>query len=218
MFNLLNKKQDVNLLQKYNFALDEAEKNPDIEQRLNAFNDVLKFCSKDLSCMNDNSRKRDMVLYWTYKNIGDILMEKTDKEKSSDYTGAKDNYQRALNFSRNSEEKISILQRLAMLYEKSGDTANLYNVKDLLAETYSASQKREAFENLADSVADVTRKIYFLEKALDFVKNENVATITRGKNTMRLCEKLRTIYAEKKDYANLARIEELRRNTSYLIH
>ena len=218
MLNLLNKKQDISLLQKYSHALNQVEKNSDIEQKLSAFNDVLSFCSKDLSCLNDNSRKRDMVLYWTYKNIGDILMEKTDKEKSSDYTGAKENYQRALNFSRNSEEKISVLERLTHLYEKSGDTANLYNVKDLLAETYPNFQKREAFENLADSVADVTRKIYFLEKALDFVKNENVATITRGENTMRICEKLRTIYAEKKDYANLARIEELRRNTSYLIH
>ena len=219
MFNLFNKKTETNLLQTYTLALNEVKNNSDFETKLGAFNQVINFCSKDLSCLNDNSRKRDMILYWTYSNIGDIFSEKAFKHHDiSSYYEAQENYQRALNFSRNSEEKIAVLERLANLYEQQGDLVNFYTVKDLLIEAYPIEERRNAFEELSETVEDATQKIYFLEKALDFIKYENIPAVSRCKNTIRLCKKLRTLYADKKDYVNLARIEELRTNTSYLIH
>ena len=219
MFNLLNKTPEKNLLQFYNRALDEAEKNSDVRQKLTAFNKVINFCAKDLSCLNDNSRKRDMVLYWTYNNIGDIFMTESVKNKSFEgYFEAEENYQRALNFSRNSEEKMAVLEKLAALYMQHGEWANYYAVKDSVIEVFPVADRREAFEELADEDEDKNRKIYFLEKALNFVSYEKVSAKIRCETTIRLCEKLRELYADKKDYANLARIEELRVNTSYLIH
>ena len=219
MFSLLNKTPEKNLLQFYNQALNEADKNSDIRQKLTAFNKVINFCSKDLGCLNDNSRKRDMVLYWTYNNIGDIFMTEAIKNKDvASYFDAEVNYQRALNFSRNAEEKISVLEKLAALYLQYDDLSNYYEVKDSLIEVMPITARSEAFEKLADEAKDYNRKIYFLEKALNFVNYEKVSAKLRCEQTIRLCEKLRDLYADKKDYANLARIEELRINTSYLIH
>ena len=219
MFNLLNKTPEKNLLQFYNQALNEAEKNVDIRQKLTAFNKVINFCAKDLGCLNDNSRKRDMVLYWTYNNIGDIFM--TESIKNNDlnaYFDAEENYHKALNFSRNSEEKIAVQEKLAALYLQQDDLSNYYAVKDSLIEVMPIGERREAFEKLADETQDYNRKIYFLEKSLNFVNYEKISARVRCESTIRLCEKLRDLYADKKDYANLARIEELRTNTSYLLH
>lgn len=219
MFNLFNKKNDTNLLQTYSLALNEIKNNSDSETKLKAFNQVINFCSMDLNCLSDNSRKRDMILYWTYSNIGDIFWEKSLKDNGvSAYFEAQENYQRALNFSRNSEEKITILEKLAKLYEQHENTDDFYTVKSLLIESYPIHERRAAFEELSATAKDTAKKIYFLEKALDFVNYENISALLRCKNTIAICEKLRTLYADIKDYENLARIEELRTNTSYLIH
>ena len=220
MFSLFNNKtRETDILQKYYSAIKTAEENNETEAKINSFNDVLDFCSNDLECLNDDSRKRDMVIYWTYVNIGDIFMEQMEKDNSSsNYENAQKNYQHALNFSRNTAERTSVLKKLAKLYEKKGDKANFYTIKNALVETLPVEARREAFEKLADATEDDDKKIYFLEKALDFIKYEKIPALYQCKNTIKICEKLKILYLEKEDFANLARIEELRVNTSYLIH
>lgn len=160
-----------------------------------------------------------MILYWTYNNLGDIFLERAVKKNQKNfYADAIENYQRALNFSRNKKEKLSTLERLSHLYNQNGDTDNFYTVQDSIIESNDVEQKREAFENLAEKSEETANKIYFLEKSLDYIKYESVSTIKKCENTIRICEKLRSLYAKNKDYGNLARIEELRSNTILLMH
>ncbi len=207
------------ILQAYYTALEESQKTNDYGKKVRAYNSVIGYCSNDTSCLNDNSRKRDMILYWTYNNLGDIFMEKARVQNAKGaYADAAESYQRALNFSRNSEEKIATMQKMSRLYSESGDFENFYNVQDVLIETYPPEDKREAYERLADNGTTLGKKIYFFEKALDSIKAEKTSALDRCHQTIILCEKLSPLYAWQKDYANLARIEELKQNTKTLIH
>ena len=203
----------------YHNAIKISESSSDYENKISAFNNVIGFCSNDMHCLNDNSRKRDMILYWTYNNLGDIFLEfATKKNQKNFYANAIENYQRALNFSRNKKEKLDTLKRLSQLYNQSGDINNFYTVQDTIIEADDVEKKREAFENLSEKSEETASKIYFLEKALDYIRYEKVSAFRRCENTVRICEKLRSLYAKNKDYGNLARIEELRSNTLLLMH
>ena len=70
------------------------------------FKDVISFCENDNECRDDNSLKKNVLIFWSYKNIAEYY------EKEKKYIKAYDFWLKAWNVAFNSSLKIKIAYHL----------------------------------------------------------------------------------------------------------
>lgn len=76
------------------------------------FHDVLSFCENDKKCREDNSLKKNVLMFWSYKKIALFY------EKGKKYRQAYSFLQKALEFSGSPVEKIKIGHNMLILVNK----------------------------------------------------------------------------------------------------
>ena len=93
-----------NIVDAYRKAVNEYEKD--------SFHDVISFCENDIKCNEDNSLKKNVLMFWSYKKIA------TFYEKGKKYRQAYEFWQKAFVFAKKYETKIKIGHRLLELINK----------------------------------------------------------------------------------------------------
>lgn len=76
------------------------------------FKKVISFCEKDDDCKDDNSLKKNVLMFWSYKKIAMFY------EKDKKYKKAYEFWQNALNFASKSSTRIKVAYRLLALVSK----------------------------------------------------------------------------------------------------
>ena len=90
----------------------DAYKNA-LNNNLNSdFEKVISFCEKDEVCRDDNSLKKNVLMFWSYKKIA-VFYEKGNK-----YKKAYEFWQKTLEFAGKSSTKINIAYKLLALLPK----------------------------------------------------------------------------------------------------
>ena len=73
---------------------------------------MISFCENDKDCREDNSLKKNVLMFWSYKKIALFY------EKNKRYNQAYEFWQKALNFATKYEVKINIGHKLLELINK----------------------------------------------------------------------------------------------------
>lgn len=207
------------LLKIYRMAYEKAKYVKDFDEKILAFNDVINYCADSKLCVEDDSKKRNQVLFWTYNNIGDVFVEKNTKELNDEnYFYALQYYNNALEFLSSDENKKSVLEKIAFIYGELQDDMSRQKTLEQIVMVEPDSMKRQAFVELAKVTDDVKLQAKYLENALNYVTYENVSVLEKCKNTLDICAWLLEIYEHiPKSNSDYERIKTLQKNTISLL-
>lgn len=210
------------LLKIYKEAFEAAGQdfNPDI--RIKAYDKVINYCSGSEACLIDSSVKRNMVLYWTYNNLGDAWLQRGKQSESAtedghNYRNAISYYREAVTVAVDRDEKVISLRKIASIYKHIGDVENLRKVGEEIVDHLDDEHKRMSYMKLADIWKGTYKNTKFLEKALDFVNKEDVSLLDKCQNTLQICEMLLNNYKEIDDKENIKRINRLLNKTALIV-
>lgn len=207
------------LLKIYRAAYEKSKYLPDIDDKLLAYNEVINYCADSKLCRVDDSIKRNQILFWTYNNIGDMFLARNyDEPEANNYVYAVQYYRNALEFTNNVREKKSTLEKMSHVYTELEDENGWRKTRELMAMEEDDNMKRQAFVELAKSTDDPKLQAQYLEKALNFVMEENVSVLSKCQNTLEICQYLTDIYQHTNNKTALARIQELQKNTLELLN
>jgi hypothetical protein len=207
-------KTSADLLKIYRAADEKARYLPDPEDKLLAYNDVIKYCSNSKFCLNDESVKRNQILYWTYNKIGDMFAERGQNESGAENDQyALQYYRNSLEFTRQPHEKIQTFEKISQIFLKMNDQEKWRQTRERIAEETEESMKRQAYTELFRTTDDLKLQAFYLEKALDFVVDENISVREKYKNTLRICRHLLQIYEQLGQQQNYDRILTLQNKT-----
>lgn len=202
----------------YRTAYEKVKYLKDIDDKLLAYNEVINYCANSKQCKTDDSIKRNQILFWTYNNIGDMFIERnSDLPTADNYIYAVQYYQNALEFSKTSNDKHNILEKIAHVYGELQDERGWRRAVEQIALMADDNMKRQAFVELAQGTDDIKLQAKYLENALNFVTEENVSVLEKCKNTLNICSNLLEIYQHTKNKKAYERIKTLQKNTLELL-
>lgn len=219
-FNIFKRfRNPGDLLRVYRKAFERASgnKNPDV--KIDAFSEVVNYCDSSQACRIDDSIKRNMVMFWTYNNLGDAWVAKTYQnptEKNINFSQALDCYREAVRAARDNAEKINSLQRIASIYRHIEDHENLAKTREQIVEALSDEYKRLGYMRLVQTGADSTKNTEWLEQALNYVTKEEVSFLNKCQNTLTICDQLAKNYRKLGDKVNLKRVNRLLNKTAVI--
>ncbi len=215
------KTKPVDLLQAYRVANTAADMASNLDEKIKAYDAVINFCFSSRDCLMDDSTKRNMVMYWTYNNIGDALVSKNAKGSgfpfdAANYTAALKYYEASLQVARDDAEKMSALQRMADTYKKMGDKDKWLAAKEHIIEYMDDGYKRRAYAELAEKIDDGEIYASLYEKALNYVTKEEVSVLAKCQNTLEICDKLKAVYRAAGNKESLKRLSDLSDRTAFV--
>jgi hypothetical protein len=208
----------ADLLKIYRQAQNQAQYLSDINDKVLAYNNVIRSCENSKFCRLDESVKRNQILFWTYNKIGDIFLHREQAAGAEDYVFALQYYQNALEFTRQAKERHETLEKIAAVYEALNDENGYRRTREQIAEEMEDPMKRQAFALLARQTDDKALEIQYLERALTYIPAEKVSPRAKCQNTLRLCRRLLELYTYKNDLANFERITALQNKTKELLN
>lgn len=207
------------LLKVYRAAFEKAKYLKDDDEKLLAFNDVIDYCAKSKTCVEEDTKKRNQVLFWTYNNIGDIFVVKNATEsKDENYVYALEYYKNAMEFLSSEIDKKPILEKIAHIYLELKDEKSWRKTLEQIAMSEDDELKRQAFVELSNTTDDTKLKAQYLETALNYITYENVSFLQKCTNTLSICESLLSIYELTGAKTDYNRIKELQTNTLELLN
>ena len=207
------------LLKIYRAASERAKYLQDIDDKLLAYNEVISYCANAKQCVQDDSIKRNQILFWTYSNIGDMFLERNARTPMADnYLYAVQYYENALEFSKTESDKHHTLEKLAHVYGELQDEKNWRKTIEQLALLQDTPLKRQAFVELADTTDDIRLQAKYLEYALNFVTEEDVSVLEKCQNTLSICARLLEIYKTTKSTKNYERVRNLQKVTLEMLN
>lgn len=207
------------LMKMYRMAYEKAKYMRDIDDKLLAYNEVISYCANSKMCMVDDSIKRNQILYWTYNNIGEMFLEKNGHEPAADnYIYAVQYFQNALEFTKSSKDKQVTLEKIAHIYTELQDENGWRRTKEQIAAVEEDKMKRQAYFELASGTDDINLQAKYLEKALNYVTEENISVLEKCQNTLDICARLLEIYQYTQKDTDYLRIKELQKNTIELLN
>lgn len=211
-----------NIVQVYRMATDEIDDVNDLEQVIKASKKVISFCDDSGLCRVDDSVKRNQLLLWSYNSLAKAYVDKN--AEGSGYKFSKRNFQlalgyfsRALELARDANDKIGILRQVAEIYKLTGNEKAYFEIKEDEISLLPSSERREAYVNLAAETSDTGVRVELMEKALNFVADEEVSFLVKCQNTLEICDYLEEVYKNRKDKANFERILNLLNSTAVLM-
>lgn len=207
------------LIKVYRMAFEKAKYLKDYDEKILAFNEVINYCASSKTCVEEDSLKRNQVLFWTYNNIGDIFLEKNNSEiNNENYVYALQYYQNAIEFLNSTIEKKNILEKVSHIYLELQDEKSWRKTLEQMALLEDDDMKRQAFVNLANTTDDIKLQSQYLENALNYVIYENISFLEKCKNTLYICEQLLSIYEQINSVSDYDRIKMLQKNTLSLLN
>lgn len=209
-------KKSGDLLRVYRGAFEEAAKTKDPDIKIKAFDTVVHYCDDSPACRTDDSIKRNMVMYWTYNNLGDAWVAKNYVNPENDYDNylqAIEYYKEAVKIARDDTEKINSLQRISAIYKRMEDTENVHRTQEVIVDSLSDEYKRLGYMRLVKNGDNLTKNTQWLEKALDYVTKEEVSFLSKCQNTLVICKMLLENYRKTQDKVNLKRVNRLLNKT-----
>ena len=207
------------LLKVYRIAFEKVKYLKDFDEKLLAYNEVINYCAESKTCVEEDSIRRNQVLFWTYNNIGDIFIEKnTDTLNDENYIYALQYYKNAIEFLNSNIEKKAVLEKIAHIYIELQDEKAWRKTLEEIVLLEDDAMKRQAFVELANKTDDVKLQSVYLENALNYIIYENMAILEKCKNTLSICEKLLEIYKQTKAQSDYDRIKDLQKSTLELLN
>ena len=207
------------LLKIYRAAFEKAKYLKDDDEKLLAFNEVIDYCAKSKICVEEDTKKRNQVLFWTYNNIGDIFtLKNTTELKDENYVYALQYYKNAMEFLSTDSDKKPILEKMAHIYLELQDEKMWRKTLEQIALNEDDEMKRQAFVELSNTTDDAKLKAQYLETALNYITYENVSFLQKCKNTLNICEILLSIYEQNNAKSDYERIKTLQTNTLELLN
>lgn len=196
------------IMQAYRVANRLANTSQDMDAKIAAYDKVINFCARRVTCRLDNSIKTNMLLYWAHNNVGEAYCNKGAYAEAAAY------YEQGLKYARNDKEKISLLEKAAEAYFAGGETSKWLDAKmreiNLLPET----DRGEAYLQTAERSKDGATVINLLEKALPALGNEEVSLGEKCQRIRAVTQRLMTIYQMNQDRQNWERIRLLADKTA----
>ena len=207
------------LLKIYRVANERSKYLSEIDDKLLSYGNVVQFCANSKKCAQQNSIKRNQILFWTYNQMGDLFMQKNlDTFEPQNYTLALEAYRNALEFSKQDEDQNEVLKKMRDIYLVLEDENGFFQTSNQMAQLLDDTLKAENFLKLADEASNKYQEAYFLEQALRFVKKENISLLEKCKDTLSLCARLLKIYKKVGLKTQAERIEVVKQQTQKIIH
>ena len=207
------------LMKVYRMAFEKAKYLKDFDEKILAFNEVIDYCASSKVCVEEDTVKRNQILFWTYNNIGDIFLEKNNSEiNNENYVYALQYYQNAIEFLNSAAEKKNVLEKISHIYLELQDEKSWQKTLEQMALIEDDDMKRQAFVNLANTTDDIKLQSQYLENALNYVIYENISFLEKCKNTLYICDRLLFIYEQTKSTSDYDRIRTLQKNTLSLLN
>ena len=207
------------LLKVYKSAYEKAKYLKDFDEKILAFNEVITYCAASQLCVEDDSKKRNQILFLAYNSIGDIFIEKNTIElQDENYIYALQYFNNALEFLDSPESKKPILEKIAFIYAELSEEELRQKTLEQIALNEEDEMKRQAFILLANGTDDVKLQSKYLENALNYVTYENVSVLEKCKNTLDICARLLDIYEYSGEKSDYERIKILQENTLALLN
>ncbi|MBP5615914.1 MAG: hypothetical protein J6X42_05145 [Alphaproteobacteria bacterium] len=210
-------RQDADLLKIYHQAHERAKYLYDIDEKMFGYQNVLNFCISSKQCVEQNSKKRNQVLFWTYSQIGDLFLQKNAAEEEIDnYLFAVQYFQHALEFAGSDIEVRQTLEKLSHLYHYLHDEEKYQQTLGRIVALFDNAMQKEAMLDMATFSKNLTQEAAFLENALALISQDNINFLKKCENKLNICDKLLRIYERlnnKKDAARIRSIkEEMQKN------
>lgn len=209
------------LLRAYHAASEAAAEDASPDSKIKAYGKVIRSCGESDACRTDNSIKRNMVLYWTYNNLGDAWFQRNQNASSmavdeANYRKAISYYREAADIAVDGDEKVNSLQRIAEIYKHMEDAENFSKIQEDIVESLDDEHKKQGYLKLASGWQGGYKSTEWLEKALTFVMKEKVSLLDKCQNTLLICEMLMSNYKQQDDKENYRRIERLLGKTALI--
>lgn len=148
------------LLQVYKQALTEAQLAESSEDKIAAFSRVTDFCRTPGACENVMEDVRAMILFWSYRQLGDIAYEMPDKDREAVVY-----YQNAFQLAPGNAEKLAVGKKIAAICLRTGDDENLREMLKILAGIRDNDKEISRFIALAETAENPSQKHRYLENA-----------------------------------------------------
>lgn len=121
------------------------------------FRSVVSFCEKNDTCKKDNSLKKNMLMYWSYKKIAMFY------EKGKKYKKAYVFWQKAYDFALDSSLKIKAAHKMLALVDKmglcvTGKAQEIVKISVLLHNEYERLGNKESVLRVS-KLQDAAQKI-----------------------------------------------------------
>ena len=210
--------KESDLLKVYRQADARAKYLNDTDEKLLSYHGVVDFCLRSKKCLENESVKKNQILFWTYKHIGDLFLQKNAQmfERSNEIN-ALNSYQKAIEFSKNEDETLNVLLTIRAIYQNLQDQKGMYESSMQMIELLDDAFKIEMLLHLADEAENRKEEIYFLEEALKYATSEKISILKKCKNTFNICTRLLEIYQKAGMKAELARIETVKNEVGKML-
>jgi len=210
--------RESDLLKVYREADARAKYLNDTDEKILDYHKVIGFCLNSEKCLENESIKKNQVLFWTYKHIGDLFLEKNIAAFDVTNTiNALNAYHKALEFSKKDDETLNVLMKIRDIYVDLEDKNGMVQSSVEMVEILDDAFKIEMLLRLADEATNQKEEIYFLEQALKFVSDEKISVLKKCKNTLVICKRLLEIYQKAGLKADLARIEIVKKEADEML-
>ena len=149
-------------MQAFRQASDLVAESSTLDDMINAYDKVVRFCSGTVACRTERSTKRDVLLYWAYDNIARAYVKKGMPSAAELY------FEKALGVAHDEKQKARVLERmldaagaqdmrvadkcrkilrivnqLTDIYSRRPDNSDLKRINELGEKTLSVLKKAE---------------------------------------------------------------------------
>ena len=150
------------IMQAFRQASDLVAESSTLDDMINAYDKVVRFCSGTVACRTERSTKRDVLLYWAYDNIARAYVKKGMPSAAELY------FEKALGVAHDEKQKARVLERmldaagaqdmrvadkcrkilrivnqLTDIYSRRPDNSDLKRINELGEKTLSVLKKAE---------------------------------------------------------------------------
>lgn len=164
--NETRKHEPQTIMQAFRIANKTAESAQKTEEKIRAYDKVINFCSRRVSCTLDNSLKTRTVLSWAYKNIGEAYYQDDAFSEALLY------FYKALEKTATLKERVSVLQRLSDTLIIKNRTSELNKLINLMEATMRMLEKEELpLQERCDNILALCQSLMALYKLNQDEKN-----------------------------------------------
>lgn len=155
-----DKEKAENIMQAFQMANDSLTESRSLDEMIDAYDKVVKFCSSSAECKKDRSVKRNTLLFWAYQNIAKAYEQK--KLPSAAYMYL----EKAVLTSTSDKQRANVLEKMIELIGKEDITVKercekILKTTELLANIYEKLGEQKDWErvlNLAARTAEILQK------------------------------------------------------------
>lgn len=173
------------IMQAFRIASKKAGNTFDNDVKIKAYDKVINFCSRRVSCSRDKSLKTRTVLGWAYQNMANAYFDQKLFDEASLY------FYEAFETTPSLKEKVKILQKLVLLRANGQQNSGLQKLINLTEATMTMLEKDEnSLQERCENVLALCQSLMALYKLNHDEKNLRRIKALHSK-TLEVAEKLK---------------------------